>query len=910
MDPAAIERFQHEARAASALNHPRICIIHDSGQYYGQPFFVMELLEGQSLRERISGESMPLPELLAIAVQVADALSAAHAKGIVHRDIKPANMFLTRGGQIKILDFGLAKYRAEPSAPAKDLTVTHTATGLTRPGSIAATIAYASPEQARGEEADTRSDIFSFGVVLYEMATGQRPFQGDTWEEVRHTVLNTSPPNPSAVAPGVNRDLERIILKAIEKEPGERYQSAQDMRDDLEKIIRWARRRYWYVRAGAAALILLGLAGAATWYGLRFSRIRWARNEALPHARLLADSGDVAGALTLVRQAEGVLGRAAEIDNLRRVYGYPISLSTSPPGAAVYFKPYLSPDGPWEFVGSSPIEEFPIDRQEVYRVRVVKAGFDSREFTVQDGGKWSIKLLPQGASPGGMVFVEGGPEWSRPAKLVLPDYWVDTYEVTNLNFKDFVVAGGYRNPAFWKHPFMKQGRTVSFEHAMSQFIDSTGQPGPATWEFGSYPKGKDGFPVTGVSWYEAAAYAEYAGKSLPTVYHWWRAAGSGASYSYMARLSNFSRQGPVRVGSLAGMSPRGAYDMSGNVREWTWNPVDGRRYILGGSWNDERDMCMNPENLPPFDRSDVNGFRCMRSAAAIPQEALDTRKLSPVDRTAVPPISDAVFLAYAAMFAYDRSGLHGATEAIEDAPLWRKEKVSFDGPYRNERVTAYVFLPKNARPPFQTVIYVPTIAALQLRNEEQLEYSLISFLMQSGRAVIYPLYKGTYNRRGGRIPQGKIEARDLLIQWGKEMSRSVDYLETRPDIDVKRLAYYGVSYGSFWGPVFTQVDRRFRTSVLVAGGLSPGIPSPEVDPVYYLPRNRIPTLLIAGRTDYICPVETHQKPLIRLSAAAPKDKRHVILSSGHAPWPFQDVIKEVVPWLDRYLGPVNINGGR
>jgi len=157
---------------------------------------------------------------------------------------------------------------------------------------------------------------------------------------------------------------------------------------------------------------------------------------------------------------------------------------------------------------------------------------------------------------------------------------------------------------------------------------------------------------------------------------------------------------------------------------------------------------------------------------------------------------------------------------------------------------------------------------------------------------------------------GRREQRDVLIQSGKDMSRSIDYLETRRDIDVKRLAYYGLSYGAFWPPVFTQVDHRFKASLLVGGGLSPSIPEPEVDPVHYLPRNRTPILLIAGRTDYILPVETHQKPLIRLSGAAAQDKRHVILDCGHAPSPFEAVIKEAVPWLDRYLGSVQTIGTR
>jgi hypothetical protein len=909
INPAALERFQREARAASALNHPRICTIHDSGQYYGQPFFVMELLEGQSLRERMSGKPLLVAELLDIAVQTADALDAAHAKGIVHRDIKPANMFLTRGGQIKILDFGLAKYRAEPAAPANDLTETLSTT-LTRPGSIAGTIAYASPEQARGEAVDLRSDIFSFGVVLYEMATGQRPFQGDTWGAVRYSVLNTSPPNPSEVARGVRRDLDRIILKALEKEPEERYQSAQEVSEDLEKIVRGERRRRWYFRAAAAAVVLLGLAGAGTSYGLHFSRIRWARNEAMPRARLLAGSGDIAGALAVARQAEALVGPNAEIVTLRRAYGNAVDFDTTPPGAAVYLKPYVSPDAPWESIGTSPVNNFYVDRAGVYRVRYVKPGFEPVELTLSTFSGASRKLLPRGSSPHEMVFVAGGKEESHPSHAVVPDYWIDKYEVTNRQYKEFVDAGGYRNRKFWTQPFIGQGHLLSFEEALQEFKDSTGQPGPATWEFGSFPEGKEDFPVNGVSWYEAAAYAEYAGKSLPTMYHWWRAAGSTIGYTYMARLSNFGRQGPARVGSHSGMSQHGAFDMAGNVREWTSTPVEGRRYILGGSWNDNGDMCMNPENLSPFDRSNVNGFRCIRPAAPIPQELLGARELSTVDRTAVPPVSETVFQAYVDMFRYDHSDLMAVTEGIEDTAHWRKEKVSFNAAYGNERVTAYLFLPKTGKPAFQTVIYAPHLGALQVQNSENLQFPVMSFLMLSGRALMYPVYKGTYERGGGRLPSGKIEERDLVIQWGKDLSRSIDYLETRRDIDVSRLAYYGVSYGAFWGPVFTSVDHRFKTSVLVAGGLSPNIPSPEVDPVHYLPRDKTPILLIAGRTDYVLPVETHQEPIIRLSAAAPQDKRHVILNSGHEPSPFQDVIKEVIPWLDRYLGPVNISGGR
>jgi pimeloyl-ACP methyl ester carboxylesterase len=343
--------------------------------------------------------------------------------------------------------------------------------------------------------------------------------------------------------------------------------------------------------------------------------------------------------------------------------------------------------------------------------------------------------------------------------------------------------------------------------------------------------------------------------------------------------------------------------MAGNVREWCWNPVADRRYILGGDWNDDGDMCMNPENLAPFDRSEGNGFRCIKPVGQIPEQALGARELSPVNRVGA-PVSENVFQAYAGIFSYDRGQLDAATERAGESPHWRTEKISFRAAYGGERVTAYLFLPKNAKPPFQTVVYCPTLAAVYAHTSDQLEYPFMSFLMQSGRAVMYPIYKSTYERGTGAVWQGPSGERDVILHWRKDLSRSIDYLETRPDIDVNRLAFFGASLGSFWGPIFTQVDHRFKTSVLVAGGLSPNIPLPEVDSVNYLPRNHTPILLIAGRTDYICPVETHQKSVIRLSAAKPEDKRHVILNSGHSPSPFSEVIKEVVPWLDRYLGPV------
>jgi dienelactone hydrolase/predicted Ser/Thr protein kinase len=915
-DPERRRWLLREARAASALNHSNIVTVFEVGSEGGVDFISMEYVEGSSLSEAIPAKGLPVARALDYAIGIAGALEKAHAAGVVHRDLKPANVMLTAEGQIKLLDFGLA--RRAPLGPAETAT-------LSRVGEISGTIGYMSPEQLRGLPVTPRADLFSFGVVLYEMVTGERPFTGDSGMAVCDAVLHAAPRGFGDVK--LPAKLKAIIRKLLEKEPANRYPSAGDVQQELKALVSSlapARsvslsRNAWM--AVTAAVLLACIAGG--WLWRKASRQRWALETAAPEIVRLIDSGEYEKAAALTRTARAVLPKDPAIEKLWYRATGEVSITTDPSGADVWFRPYRGDPNAWTVLGKTPLEKVRV-ALDAYVWKVAKPGFAGIVFLGEPaesdlppgyhaGFSLNFKLRPATGLPPEMVFVPGamvglGYPLIQAARVQIGPFLIDRHEVTNEEYKRFVDAGGYQKPDLWRQPFIKDGDTIPWEQAIALFHDTTGRPGPATWEVGDYPKGRGKHPVAGVSWYEAAAYAEFVGKSLPTAYHWTRASQSVNFTPVITPGSNFQGEGTWPVGRESALSGFGTSDMAGNVKEWCWNETrDAKRLIMGGGFGEPSYIFNQTDPRSPWERLPNFGFRCMKLDSPASVTATARIEVTTRDFRKDKPVSDDVFKAYASAYDYDKGELNAQVDERVVAGAWTREKVSFDAAYGRERVPAYLYLPKNASPPLQVVVYYPggfayTDDKLDLEGLEETR----GFLVKSGRALILPIYKGTYVRKDGfKIAAPPAAWRDHEVAWAKDVGRSLDYLETRKDIDATKVAYMGDSVGAILGALLPAVERRIQTAILVSGGFQLTIPHlPDGDPFNFVRHVTIPVLMVNGRYDTSFPLESAQRPLFEFLGAAAKDKKHLIYEGGHGVFPRPDAVRECLDWLDRYLGPV------
>jgi eukaryotic-like serine/threonine-protein kinase len=920
-DAEAKQRLMQEAQAASALDHANICTVHEIDETPdGQLFLAMAYYAGETLKKRIDRGPLEIGEAIDIGIQVAQGLARAHEAGIVHRDIKPANIMLGSRGEVKIVDFGLAKLMGQ--------------TGLTQTGTTLGTIAYMSPEQTRGADADARSDVWALGVMLYEALTGRLPFQGENQLLVMNAIQHKQPNPIGELRAGTPAELERIVGRALEKAREARYASAREVAADLLACqaaltaghvppapARRGFRNATLVAVLASAAVVLAV-GVTVLLRARAEGRRVRVAQQLAETERLADAGEFAAAFALARELERVIPADPTLAGLWKKFSVTVPIRSDPPGARVYRRPIGAAAQEWELLGVTPLDGVRFVKGAGYYLRLEADGHRTVELlhsAVEKKSRASapppvdpVKLDPESRLPAGMARIPG----FTLAGVNYADYFMDRYEVTNREYKAFVDAGGYGNRTYWTHPFLRGGAQIAWDEAMALFKDETGRTGPRTWRLGTYPDGQADYPVGGVSWYEAAAYARFAGKELPTTEHWAQAQRFYREDSWIvAPRSNFGGSGPRPVGKAGALNALGLYDIVGNVREWCFNEVGSGRGARGGAWTDDTFYSDEIIQKDPLDRDATHGFRLVRT---FDDAATGARLQQPVAATELrdyrheKPVSESEFAIFRGLYEYEKHAPAAVVEATDGFEHWVREKVAFDLPYGGERGGAYLFLPRNAQRPLQTVIYWPHAGFTALKSIDDEFMTTLDFLVRSGRAVAVPIFKGTLHRNptgavtgettvGGDI--GALAFRDLQIEWVKDLSRTIDYLQTRDDLNVEKLAFYGLSWGSFAAPIALAVEPRIKTAVLNVGGFWNGRFRREVDPLNFAPRVRVPVLMINGEHDIVFPLETAQKPLFDLLGTAPAHKRHYTSPASHVV-PRNELIKETLDWLDRYLGPV------
>jgi len=886
-------------------------------------------------------EKIPMKTRLEMIAQLAIALSAAHDSEGQYEDLKSGKSSAqsddSDSSRIPLTDSGISLLIHEG---VPEILIENISKGGND------NMLYTAPELLDGRPPSPRSDVYSLGVLLYQLVVGDisRPLDPDWKQAVSDDILRED------IAMCVERLPENRLAHPVEL--SERLRKLDERRRFLElenpaekseqdTLLLNKRKKRWLVY-GSALIIILGL---ITVFGIRqhsMSQAQAARQSAykmaLPKIRQLLEKENYVEAYSLAKDTEKNIPNDPTLARYIKDATNTLNIVTTPPGAKVSYRPYNDLKGPWIDLGITPIQgvavpvgmhRFKIQKERyedrhLVRAVVLRDGFSKEYMGVLRplyGNPFQFDLYEKGRVPPGMIAVDRGRFLVAIKGLtvkttgdVLDRFLIDETEVTNRAYKEFIDAGGYAEPKYWKQEFKKDGQVIPWDEAMKAFVDRTGQPGPSTWEFEDYFQGRDDYPVSGLSWFEAAAYAEFRGKSLPTIYHWARAAFPideihAPLTPYLIPQSNIEGTGLAEAGSFPGIGSSGAKDMAGNVREWCWNGLGEQRYCLGGMWRDPAYMFNESFAPSAWDRSSDNGFRCALypNDAPVPEKFLKEAYLGFHDPYSIPAYSDEAMQAMKAMYEYERTPFRPIIESKKKGGKgWRRETVTIDAAYNSERLIIHLDLPTSCAPPYKTVIYYPGGSALlQPTFSRSFLWEPWDLLPKNGRAFICPIYSGTYER-GGDDPDKwrKKNGAQWRFEWLNDLRRTIDYLETREDIDTKNIVFMGVSWGSFMCPMLSPFEERIKGLILVSGCIyTPGMrPKPKG---LEQPHVTIPVLMLNGKYDYAWPVKTHQKPLFDLLGTPPEHKKHVIYESGHLPLPRAPMMKEIFAFLDKYQGPVN-----
>jgi len=935
------EKLKTEAQIAAGLNHPNIATVFAIEEFGDDTFIVIEYVKGHELKDIIRNspdKKLNINDLLNYAIQITDGLNAAHKKGIIHRDIKSSNIMLSDEGRIRVMDFGLAHIHGDPN--------------ISKKGSTPGTTAYMSPEQLRGEEVDFRADIWSLGIVLFEMLTGQPPFQGNFDQAIIYSILHEKPKSIKKLNPDVPDELEQVVLSCLEKDRNKRIQSADELLKRLKEIqsnttVRSSNRfsppRLKISKAGlvVSTIIIAVLIILAAFIPIKkiFNPVNI--EDLTRQLDTLVSQRKYFAAYDLAKEYQNELKANPLFKELSLFIYDTLSIATEPEGAKVFLKRFdpsgQNPDNKGEYAGVTPINNFLVARGD-YLVTLEKEGYSTiqriassypiiKEYPVpRRGVNLSAVMVKANQIDSNMVFVPGGEytivSWSLYdlPSVRLNDFHIDKYEVSNSEYKEFIIAGGYLKKEFWKHPFIKDGKEIPWEDAIKFFVDRSQLPGPRNWINQDYPESKGNNPVTDITWYEASAYAEFRSKSLPTVYQWEKAARNGVvNYQAMSlpwgmvysmdnvnERANFNRKGTEPVDKYEfGISAFGCYNMAGNVKEWCLNNSSNGFSITGGSWEDIYYVYGDFGSFPGFYSSGSIGFRCVKNVIPVENDPGAAFINNNFEVPTYNSVSEAEYKRLTTYYKYDKKPLNEKVVSREEKQFWIEEKIEFDCPL-GDRISGFLFLPKNFQEPFQCIVWDSHSAVYDLGAPANWTAEILfSGIVKAGRALFVLVPKGSPSRHwdyGEQYPPlSTVLYRDRVIHWVTESSIGLDYLSTRKEIDMNRLAWLPTSHTTN-GLIVPAVDKRFNSIILIACGIYPESKTslPEVNPINFVSHYNEPTYFMYGKYDEAMPYNLLVLPFYKLL----KDVKALeLVNSGHIP-PIEIGVPLINKWLDESLGAV------
>jgi dienelactone hydrolase len=665
-------------------------------------------------------------------------------------------------------------------------------------------------------------------------------------------------------------------------------------------------------------LLLICFLGAGIFFYVKLGRASNTIEKELPEFLQLIKEGKSGAAYYAGKKIlESDPNNKVVIDGMKTITTT-VDLMTVSPNVDVFLQ-LSENDNKWEFIGKTPINKTSLPNGTI-KLKFIDS--KKNEFIVTAGtyfistGENNFELPESMPDTSTMALVIGGKTNiflagldSRPATRFSP-YLIDKNEVTNEQFKKFVDAGGYKNASFWAIPSLINGKPFDFEKAQKMFVDKTGFPGPSTWSNGNFPDGKAKFPVNGISWYEADAYAKFMNKKLPSVHQWAKAATPSRS-GLVCPVSNFSKSETKEVPFSSIKSGYGLSDVAGNVREWCANATKDdltERAILGGGYDDDPYTFNDYYGQDAFNRSSSNGVRLVKDLTNN-NLTLYTEVIKKPFRNflKLPKISKEIFDIYKRQFDYEAGPLDIKILKTDNSdPDYTYELIEYNAAYNNERMSGVLFKPKNIIGKAPAIVFFPGSNVIHTSEIEKVTLNQMSrSFIKMGYAFFYPIYKGTINRQDA-LKSDYADKTDLykdhVIMWGKDMKRSIDVIESRSDLDASNLLYFGVSWGGEMANIMIPIENRIKRAVLLVAGLEFEEAKPEVEAASYTPYIKVPILMLNGKYDYFFPSETSQKPMFELIGTNKNDKYWYLHESSHTV-PLDEFTKKVKIFLDKYSKP-------